>query len=153
MSKQKWNFIIKGLGKHKKLQKHKVFHKVLHSEKKYIDLSMYKLRKTIYEKIVKTKDDLTPDVQRHKILEVRYNSRSRSWFEYSLQKNVWSGSWLLRSVILKNLLSGVLILAMWPEWMHKHLRKNIFSWKKSFMYFMILLEVNVLDWFWSRRRF
>ena len=69
MSKQKWNFIIKGLGKHKKLQTHKVFDKVLHSEIKYIDLSMYKLRKTIYEKIIKTKDDLTPDVQRQKLFQ------------------------------------------------------------------------------------
>ena len=30
---------------------------------------MYKLRKTIYEKIIKTKDDLTPDVQRQKIFQ------------------------------------------------------------------------------------
>ena len=147
------------MGEHKKLQKHKVFDKVLHSEIKNIDLSMYKLRKTIYEKIIKTKDDLTPDVQRQKnipnfqILEVRYDSRSRSWFDHSLQKNVWSRSWLLRSIILKNMLSGVLILAMWPEWMHKHLRKNVFSWEKSFMYFTILLMVNILHWFWSRRRF
>ena len=30
---------------------------------------MYKLRKTIYEKIIKTKDDLTPDVQRQKLFQ------------------------------------------------------------------------------------
>ena len=30
---------------------------------------MYKLRKTIYEKIIKTKYYLTPDVQRQKILQ------------------------------------------------------------------------------------
>ena len=40
------------------------------------------------------------------------------------------------------MLSDVLIVVMWPGWVHKHLLeviKNVFSWEKLYIDFLILL--------------
>ena len=40
------------------------------------------------------------------------------------------------------MLSDILILVMWPEWVHKHLQevlKYVFSWEKSYIDFSIFL--------------
>ena len=56
------------------------------------------------------------------------------------------GSRLLCSIILKRMLSDVLIVVMWPKWVHKHLQeatKNVFSWKKLY----------IISWFYQQKIF
>ena len=43
--------------------------------------------------------------------------------QHSLQKDRWSGGRLLCSIIFKSMLSEVLILIIWPKWVHKHLQE------------------------------
>ena len=68
----------------------------------------------------------------------------------TLVETRWSRSLLLCSTILKIMLSDVLILVMWPKWVHKYLQevgpkwmhkhlqevaKDLFSWEKPFLIF------------------
>ena len=53
-----------------------------------------------------------------------------------------SGSPLLCFNVLESMLSDVLILVMWPKWVHKHLQevsKNVFNWEKPFIDFLELV--------------
>ena len=56
-------------------------------------------------------------------------------------------------LFLKSILSDVLILVMWPKWVHKHLQgvtKNVFSWEKPFLdfinrkYLTVILKKTIL---------
>ena len=45
------------------------------------------------------------------------------------------------------MLSNVLILVMWPKWVHKDLQeiaKNVFGWEKPYKDFLVLLTENIL---------
>ena len=55
-------------------------------------------------------------------------------FYHSLLKKAWSRSRLLCSIILKRMLSDVLIVAMWPKCVQKHLQEvtiNVFSFQEK----------------------
>ena len=53
------------------------------------------------------------------------------WSQFKEKQTVWK-SIVMISIISKSILSDVLILVMWPKWVHKHLRevaKKVFSWE------------------------
>ena len=63
---------------------------------------------------------------------------------------VWhscSGSRMFWYIILKSMLSDVLILVMWPNWVHKRLQefpKYVFSGEKAYKDFLVLLTEFIL---------
>ena len=49
-------------------------------------------------------------------------------------------------LFLNGCLSDVLIVVMWPKWVHKHLQEvaeNVFSWEKLYINFLTLLTENI----------
>ena len=68
-------------------------------------------------------------------------------FEFcAISKNNSFTEHLLATASFKRMLSDVLILAMWPKWVHKHLQEVTKS-EKPHKDFLILLRVNILTKF------
>ena len=64
-------------------------------------------------------------------------------FEFcEISKNNSFTEHLLATASFKRMLSAVLILAMWPKWLHKHFQEVAKSEKPKD--FLILLRVNIL---------